>query len=324
VEGSTILLTGPPRSGTTLSCELLGALPDTVALDEPMGRAYLAGKTAVQPAAPTGVFRRAMTRIEGRRTPGVRASTSPVRLEDVADRVQGFAVDTRRSALTRGVVRTNSVDGAVVGSKVSDEKDENGIRQRLTEIGDVPIGKPLSDDFTLVIKQCGGFTAPLEVLTRNFPVFALVRNPLSLLLSWQAVPMPIREGRLPVAESLRPDLAEALNGIDDRIDRQFYILSWFFGEFEQFLPRASVIRYEDIVATGGSALGKVVPEAESLQRSLSDRNSNRPPGEDHDLLRRLGERLLATNGPLWDFYERETVSDLLAQISSMGTEGSAT
>ncbi len=314
MEGPTILLTGPPRSGTTLTCELLGGLPNTIALDEPMGHAYLAGKSAVQPA-PAGVLTRVKTRIGGRRSPDVRASRSSVRLEDVADRVRGFALDTRTSALTRGVVRTNSVDGAVVGSKVSDELDENGIRQRLTEIGDVPIGKPLSDDFTLIIKQCGAFTAPLEVLTEDFPVFALVRNPLSLLLSWQAVPMPIREGRLPVAESLRPDLAEALNGIDDRIDRQFYILSWFFGEFERFLPKTSVIRYEDIVATGGKALGRVVSEAASLQHSLSDRNSNRPRDEDHDLLRRLGERLLATPGPWWNLYERETVSDLLARIS---------
>ena len=122
------------------------------------------------------------------------------------------------------------------GSKVSDEKDENGLRVRLSQVGEIPVGKPLTDDFTLAIKQCGGFTAALEALTDRFPVFALVRNPLSLLLSWQAVPMPIREGRIPVGESLRPDLAQALDGIDDRVDRQFHLLAWFFGEFDRWLP----------------------------------------------------------------------------------------
>jgi hypothetical protein len=32
----TVLITGTPRSGTTLVCHLLNQLPDTVALNEPM------------------------------------------------------------------------------------------------------------------------------------------------------------------------------------------------------------------------------------------------------------------------------------------------
>jgi hypothetical protein len=312
VDRSTILLTGPPRSGTTLTCELLGSVPNTVTLDEPMGRRYLTGKPATPPANP-GLSARALTRIGVRRTSA--PSPPPVSLDEVADRVQRFASETRVSALTRGVVRTKSVDGAVTGSKVSDEKDENGLRVRLTQVGEIPVGKPLTDDFTLTIKQCGGFTAALEALSGRFPVFALVRNPLSLLLSWQAVPMPIREGRIPVGESLRPELARALDRIDDRIDRQFYLLTWFFGEFERWLPPASVIRYEDIVASGGTALEVVIPEAASFGSQLSDRNSKRPQGEDHDLLHQLAERLLSTDGPWWKFYDRDGVTDLLAKIS---------
>jgi hypothetical protein len=297
-----------------LTCELLGGLPNTVALDEPMGRAYLTGKS-VALSAPAGVRGRIRSRMNGRRTSAVSAPTSPVRLEDVADRVQRFALDSRGSALTRGVVRSESVDGVVVGSKVSDERDENGLRVRLTQVGEIPIGKPLSDDFTLAIKQCGGFTAALEVLTDRFPTFALVRNPLSLLLSWQAVPMPVREGRLPVAESVKPELAEALDGIDDRIDRQFHLLAWFFGEFDRWLPPRSVIRYEDMVASRGTSLQVAVPEAESLETRLSDRNSKRPEGEDHDLLLQLSERLLSTDGPWWKYYDPDSVTDLLAKIS---------
>jgi hypothetical protein len=315
VDRSTILLTGPPRSGTTLTCELLASVPNTVALDEPIGRKYLTGKADAPPPKP-GLSARVMRRIGVRETSASSGpSPVPVRLEDVADRVQRFASDTRTSALTRGVVRSKSVNGAVVGSKVSDEKDEKGLRLRLTQVGEIPVGKPLTDDFTLAIKQCGGFTAALEVLTDRFPVFALVRNPLSLLLSWQAVPMPIREGRIPVAESLRPELADALDGIDDRVDRQFHLLTWFFGEFERFLPRDSVIRYEDMVASGGTALAIVVPEAASIDSQLSDRNSKRPPGEDHDLLQQLADRLLSTDGPWWTFYERDSVTDLLSKIS---------
>ena len=203
---------------------------DTVALDEPMGRKYLTGKADAAPAAARGLSTRVRARFGSRHAPPSEApSPAAVRLEEVADHVQRFAVETRTSALTRGVVRTKSVDGAVSGSKVSDEKDEKGLRVRLAQVGEIPVGKALTEDFTLAIKQCGSFTAALEVLTDRFRVFALVRNPLSLLLSWQAVPMPIRDGRIPVGESLSPELAAALDGIDDRVDRQFYLLTWFFG-----------------------------------------------------------------------------------------------
>ena len=33
---ANVVLTGPPRSGTTLACRLLNTLPDTVALHEPI------------------------------------------------------------------------------------------------------------------------------------------------------------------------------------------------------------------------------------------------------------------------------------------------
>ena len=76
-----------------------------------------------------------------------------------------------------------------------------------------------------------------------------------------------------------------------------------------------MIRYEDIVASGGTALGVVIPEAASFGSQLSDRNSKRPQGEDHDLLHQLAERLLSTDGPWWKFYDRDGVTDLLAKIS---------
>ena len=77
-----------------------------------------------------------------------------------------------------------------------------------------------------------------------------------------------------------------------------------------------MIRYEDIVATGGIALATAVPEARSLNAQLSDRNSKRPQGEDHDLLQHLSARLLSTDGPWWKFYDRENVTDLVSKFRS--------
>ena len=314
MEGPTVLLTGPPRSGTTLTCELLGSLPNIIALDEPMGRKHFIRKADTTGSKP-GLSKRVLARIgPDRASTSDAPSTAPVGVEEVGDRVAQFVSETRSSALKRGLVPSVSVDGAVVGSKVSDQKDENGLRRRLAERAEVPVDKPITDDFVLVVKQVGSFTAAIEVLSSRFPMYALVRNPLSILLSWQDVPFPPREGHLPVAESFRPDLAATLAGIDDRIDRQFYLLAWFFGEFERVLPASSVLRYEDIVASGGRSLEAVTPAAASLDRQLSDRNKQRPSGEDHTKLQQFGERLLRTEGAWWTYYTRDSVTELLDRI----------
>jgi hypothetical protein len=308
MDQGNILITGLPRSGTTLTCELLGSLPDTIALDEPLDRVQLAG----DPRAPSsrGAFGPLRDRVRARlgraRPSGPSAPPSPSP-NDVTRRLERFVRHTRQSALERGMVRTKSVEGQVIGRKISDERDESGARLRLIEVGEVAVNKPLSPEFVLAIKHCGGFTAVLEALTIRFPVFGLVRNPLSVLGSWQSVPMPIRDGHIPLAEWLNPLLAQELVAIDDPTDRQFYILEWFFGRFVRLLPANSVVRYEDIVASGGRALEAISPGAAGLERPLADRNLDRARGDDPATIRALAGRLLSTDGSWWRFYQPEDV-----------------
>jgi len=303
---SNILITGLPRSGTTLTCELLSSLPDTVALDEPLDRRQL----LPDPQAPdAGLSQRLRRRIRHSREEGAAAvDASP---DAVAARVAEFIDRTRESALQRGVVRSKSVGGKVMGAKVSDERDEAGLRVRLVEVGEIAVGKPLTPDFVLAIKQCGGFTAVLETLAARFPVYALVRNPLSVLRSWRSVPMPIRDGRVPLAERLNPDLARALDRIGDPIDRQFHLLTWFYGSYQDLLPFKSVVAYEKIIATGGRALEVVCPAAAHLDRPLEDRNRRPPDADEVATMKTLGGRLLDTDGPWWKFYTPAAVAALV-------------
>ncbi len=313
MEDPNILITGLPRSGTTLTCELLGSLPDTVALDEPLDRNYLMG-TSPQPR---NGLARVLSRL-GRSRVGINGPTEPVgpvSPDDVCRRVEQFVSGTRHSALTRGVVRTKSVNGEVIGRKVSDERDESGMRVRLVTIGEIEVHKPLTPDFVLAIKQCGGFTAVIDALVTRFPVYALIRNPLSILSSWQSVPMPIRDGHIPLAERLNPALARELDGILDPTDRQFYLLDWFFGTFARVLPRASIVSYEDIVASGGRALQALSPRAAQLEAQLGDRNRGRKAIDDAATVHRLAARLLDTDGPWWEFYTRDNVTDLVGQVT---------
>ena len=291
-----VLLTGLPRSGTTLACELLGSLPDTVALDEPLDGPALASS----PAA-AGRLHRWL-----RRT-GDPARPSPA---VVMDRIARFVADTRSSLVEHGVARTKVVDGRVQGRKVSDEVDDAGVRIKLVSVGEIRTDKRLSTDFLLVVKHNSSFTALLPALAERFRVHALVRNPVSVLSSWQGVPFPIRDGRVPLAERLNAPLATRLDAIDDPLDRQFYLLEWFFELFTTALPEDAVTRYEDVVATGGRCLSRITEQAAALAVTLENRNNSRvyEPGR----ARELGIRLLDTDGPWWKLYSRENVEAVMA------------
>ena len=261
--GRTVLITGVPRGGTTLACELLNLVPDTVALDEPLD-------------------------------PG----SMPTLSEDVPRAVREFCEDMRRSLLEDGKAISRHVGGRVDGRKLS-EAPRDSPRVWLAEHGSISVTKSLSKDFLLAIKHPAMFTACLGPLARHFPVYAVVRHPFAVLASWQTVPFPYRYGRMPGAERYDGDLQRRLWATEDRVDRQLLLLDWLFARYEQ-LPEGNVVRYEDIVSSGGSALAAVNEAARALNRPLVNRNRSYDPAQ----ARELAERLLASGGAYWRFYPR--------------------
>jgi hypothetical protein len=287
------LLAGVPRSGTTLTCELLNLVPDTVALDEPMKARVLTGQgpPGSEPAGGTD---------GGAPDPSA-----------ISDQIERFLADTRESIATRGTAISQQVEGRVMGGKYADDYGDDGPRTALASKGEIRVDKELSEHFLLAIKHTGAFTALLEALVERFPVYAVVRNPVAILSSWQTVPFPGRDGHHPLAERIDPGLARALQGIDDRLDRQVHLLGWFFEQYHRLLDDGRVLRYEQIVESGGRALAAVTERAAALDEPLRNRNSGvyeRPAMEE------IARRLLShEEGAWWHFYPRESVSALVEQ-----------
>lgn len=280
-----MLLTGLPRGGTTLACELLNGLPDVRALDEPMD--------------PNALIRAAATDEDG--------SLDPASIEEG---IIGFAAEQRRSILERGAALTLHIEGRVTGARVSEERDVGGLRTPMGMRGEIAVDPPASRDFRLVIKHPVAFTALLPMLVERFDVFAIVRNPLAVLASWESVPFAQREGRLGLRPEIAPLIAARLEEIDDRLERQLALLDWFFQSYASALPRERVIRYEDIIATGGAALSPIAASAGELSAALESRNDADVYDRSH--MREAGRRLLDEDGAQWDFYTRAEVAALLA------------
>ena len=272
-----VLITGLPRSGTTLLVHLLDKLPGTVALDEPMdARAFLGGTSA----------------------------------GEMADGVARFLCEQRRSIVERRMAITFHAGGKVPDNPVGAARDASGKRtNRGVEKGEIRIEKDLPADFLLAVKHNAAFTALLEPLAKRFETFAAVRNPLSVLASWNSVSLPVGRGHVPTAEAIDKELARDLAAIDDVVGRQIRILDWFCTRFRDAVPADHVIRYEDVVETGGRALSVVTPLAASLDEKLKSKNRN--DLYDAAAMREIGRRLIGTEGAYWHFYTRESVEELI-------------
>ncbi|NVN10175.1 sulfotransferase [Nguyenibacter vanlangensis] len=230
----TILVTGLPRSGTTLLCALLNAYPDTLALGEPLALERHGDRA------------RAVTEIER------------------------FVAATRRRAIDSGLAMSKHVDGTVPDNWVEDPAvlQTGRLRRVLEQRGEIPVGKPLAEDFHLVIKHPAEFTALAEPLGRRFPLYALVRHPLAVLAAWQTVEMPVHYGHMPMMECFVPGLTARLDAIEDRLARQVELMRFLYGTYARF-PADRILRYEDILADPVTELHRLVPHVRQSSRALA-------------------------------------------------------
>ena len=278
-----IILTGIARSGTTLSCSLLNKLPQCVALHEPMNPAELIGL-------------------------------------DFPDaylaRVASFFAEQRVSLLGSGTAVSKARDGRVPDNPFGSAPATAGLRPSTVKNQEVHFEKRLRPDFRLVVKHPNFFTATLTTLLTRYACYAIVRNPLAALLSWHSIQAPVNDGHLPYGEAFDAGLKADLAAEPDRLGRQLIILKWYYSRYATLLPRDHVIRYEELVSSGGRALAVIDPDAAALVEPLESRNTSKL--YDAGLVRRLADPLLDDESIYGDFYDRADVEQLCAAWTQRG------
>ena len=218
------LMTGIPRSGTTLCCKLLNSIPNTLALHEPI-------------------------------LPNTISTTQPI--PDILSSI---------SALKASLVSGQSFEhGDSAGLHIDNpvgELRKGGIRQVTARRGEIALSEKVADDVHLFIKQNAMFTALLPALLEHYSVFAIVRNPVDVILSWLTVDLPVNRGRIPGGERFDSRLNTQLSGCKNRIERQWAIYQWFLKRYLHCSEtQLTIIRYEDIIASNGTVIEKCLPNA---------------------------------------------------------------
>lgn len=264
-----VIITGVPRSGTTLTCHLLNKLPDVVALHEPM-----------RPDLLRGLDR-----------------------SDVVRQIAIFFDLQRRQIRHTGTASSKSSGGSVPDNPLGNKIDAGAKRVSRLDGETIELSKALGDTFTLAIKHPGLFTAMLPELKCLFPCYGIIRNPVASLLSWSTTPFPVANGRMPSAEAFTPGLGAQLDARNDVIDRQIVLIDWMFKCYLDYIPD-SILRYEDIIASGGKILSAIAQAAEFLDEPLMSMNRNAMYANEC-VRNMLATRLIRAGGAYLEFYSEQ-------------------
>lgn len=212
---TSLLITGVPRSGTTLATAIVDGLEDTLALSEPQSHVDL---------------------LDACRSPAELVDRLALDLSRTRARVlQGGEVIDRRlpsgEPLTDYFVRTDQ--GAA------------NVRR------DVSVRRPgLSTAFLLATKHNALYTSVLPEVLRDgrFSILALVRNPIHSILSWQSLQIPVSRGRLPAGEVHWPELRSITCSALTVLEKQAAVIELFLRRYLEAGPAIRLVRYEDVAA----------------------------------------------------------------------------
>src|ERR1017187_5440459 len=241
-----IALTGMPRSGTTLVCNLLNQIDNVIALHEPIiAYSFLKG----------------------------------LNRQESIEKIIQFFNSSRVSLLNSRMAITKHRNGIILDHSITEENMninfEGSNRIDQMEHGEIHFNKPLSESFNLFIKDPTLFTALLPELTNAIPTYAIIRNPVSVLLSWNSVPFKISNGRILPAEMFDKYLLDKLNNESNRFERQGIIMQWYFINYLKHLNEDSIIKYEEVISTQGQVLSKLAVNTSKLDVTLESKNLNR-------------------------------------------------
>jgi hypothetical protein len=219
-----LIITGVPRSGTSLAAAILDRAPDALCLSEP------------------GHHRELMR--------------SARDAADFATRLGQEFGAVRRTILAGGaVLDRRHADGSAVTNYFADA--EPGRRREPTGSWR-SISRPgMSRNFTLGIKHNALYTAALPEIVRRgwFRVVAIVRDPVAVLTSWRTLDLPVSAGRLPAAERFWPEMAALTRSDVDLVEKQIRMVDLFCCRFARMGRRLGDRPLRDVRGRARAAVG---------------------------------------------------------------------
>jgi hypothetical protein len=249
-----LLITGIPRSGTTLTTAIVDGLENTLALSEPSNHTSLLDSTNSAAEYVHEIYR----------------DLKEKRLQYL----RGLPINDRR--YDTGEPLTNYFT-----------RSQGAVHSLGKEI---PLDKPgLSADFLLASKHNAHYTAVLPSILHltDLSVIAVIRHPIPTILSWRSLQLPVSKGRLPAGERYWKELRMWIDQRHSLMTTQVGIYELFCQRYLTFGDKIKLIRYEDLVSDEyllARFLGRSVKRRVEIQKPNLD---NEYPVHEIDEIRRI-------------------------------------
>jgi len=211
-----LLITGIPRSGTTLAASLVDRLQNTICVNEP-GRYY-------------------------NWTGGCQDSKQFARL------CMWDLERMRRRVIAGGTVLDRREHD---GSVPTNYFDETGPRRDLRMLS---VGRPgANEELLMAIKHNEPFTSVLSELCsiNEVRIVALIRHPIPTILSWQARGIPLSTGQLSAGYRFWPEALAIRDAGKSVLEVQAKMYELYCTRYLENRDRIAIVKYEDLIADPG-------------------------------------------------------------------------
>lgn len=238
-----ILITGIPRSGTTLFCSLLNATKECIVLPEPIWIRELRKKAKNCPHSFLSQLNNKISQI--------RTDVSEGKKIEVL-------IDKRNKALPKNFFIRKE------GGKICSIK-KNALVSIPAELFDRPV----------CIKSNTFFTAILDNLasSKQYEIVAIVRNPIAVIKSWRSLNIPVSRGELKIAE-IYSDKVKKTSLTKDLLKKQVKNLDWFYAQYFIHKGNITVVRYEDLIESPSKMVSKVIQNKTPVPSNLISMNNS--------------------------------------------------
>jgi hypothetical protein len=212
-----IIVTGIPRSGTSLLTTLIDSTPNAVGLHEPYWQAEWASQN---------------------KNKGASAFVEYL--------IQNFS-STRQKLLNGHTVhdRRDAAGNSVTNYYVRNDDGTVNETFKLRPINP----KSINDDFVLAMKHCGLYLGVLDEIAKSnqFAIIAIIRKKEDVLKSWRSLPnIPPNRGRLPGAEVYCPKIREIVSRNISTEYKQELIYDYAYEKITK-TETIEVVFYEEMV-----------------------------------------------------------------------------
>ncbi|MGE0755079.1 MAG: sulfotransferase [Alphaproteobacteria bacterium] len=206
-----IIVTGIPRTGTTLACALIDSMPDCVCLNEPHWQvsAQLGGD----------------------------AQALAFWLQEDFARLRGHLL------AEHPVPDRRNDDGRAITNFFRHGKPADDHSMTLF------IRAGLTPQFTLAMKHNALYLAALPYLARmsDFTVIAIIRHPVATLASWRRVALPVNQGRMPHAAIYWPEVKAITDSHEDALVKQVKLYDTICARLHELKGTLHILPYETMV-----------------------------------------------------------------------------